>query len=388
MTTKYTIEILSGVTKIAPDTWNHLVGDGSPFLEHGFLAALETTDCVGADSGWIPQIFIARASDNSEKIVGALPLYLKFNSSGEFVFDWGWADAAHRVGMQYYPKAIVAVPFTPVTGARLLVDPQADNPHEVRLMLAAAAIQFAEENDLSSVHFNFITEDEIKVFEELGLPVRLGLQYHWKNDAFASFDDFLSRFRSKRRANIRRERKKLAEQGVTTQIQTAHSGAPITSEDLQRAFVYYRDTVQKFYYGQQYLNQEFFEELLHILPERLHLVTAYQDGKPFAGAFNLYKNDRLYGRYWGAQRDIEFTHFEVCMYRAITWCIENNVQVFEPGAGGEHKFERGFTPTRTYSAHFIHDPRLRMAITDFIGRERAAIEAHILQLADESPFHR
>ncbi len=387
MTTKYTIEVLDGVSTIDPTVWNSLVGDGSPFLEHGFLSALEITSCVNAQSGWIPQIFIARAQDGDNRehqnIVGALPLYLKYNSSGEFVFDWGWADAATRAGMSYYPKAVVGVPFTPVTGARLLIGPDARDPHEIRLMLAAAAIQFAEENNLSSVHFNFIEDDEIKIFEELGLPVRLGLQYHWKNDAYENFDDFLSRFRSKRRANIRRERKKLADIGVSTHVQT---GDAISTEDLRRAFSYYQDTVHKFYHGQQYLNLEFFEVLATTLPERLHLLTAYQDGKAFAGAFNLFKNDRLYGRYWGAEKDIEFTHFEVCMYQAISWCIENNIQVFEPGAGGEHKFERGFTPTRTYSAHFIRDARLRLPIANFIEHERTQIEAHIVYLRNESPI--
>lgn len=388
MTTKYSIEVLNGITGIDPKIWNSLVGDGSPFLEHGFLSALEITSCVNAQSGWIPQIFIARIQGNAPKkhqsIVGALPLYLKYNSSGEFVFDWSWAEAATRAGMAYYPKAVVGVPFTPVTGARLLIAPDAEDPREVRLMLAAAAIQFAEENELSSVHFNFIADDEIKVFSELGLPVRLGLQYHWKNDDYTSFDDFLGRFRSKRRANIRRERKKLSDQGVSTQIQT---GEAISTADLQRAFSYYQDTVHKFYHGQQYLNREFFEVLATTLPERLHLLTAFQDGKPFAGAFNLFKGDRLYGRYWGAKKDIEFTHFEVCMYQAISWCIENNILAFEPGAGGEHKFERGFTPTRTYSAHFIRDPRLRLPIANFITHERTQIEAHIVYLMNESPIN-
>ena len=387
MTTKYSIEILDGVSRLDANTWNALVGNDSPFLEHGFLSALETTFCVNDQSGWIPQIFIARVHDSdnpqNQNIVGALPLYLKYNSSGEFVFDWGWADAATRAGMSYYPKAVVGVPFTPVTGTRLLIAPDAEDPHEIRLMLAAAAIQFAEENKLSSVHFNFIAENEIKIFEELGLPVRLGLQYHWKNDGYNNFDDFLGRFRSKRRANIRRERRKLENQGVSTQIQT---GEAISVADLRRAFSYYQDTVHKFYHGQQYLNLEFFEMLATTLPERLHLVTAYQDGKPFAGTFNLFKNDRLYGRYWGAAKDIEFTHFEVCMYRAISWCIENDIQFFEPGAGGEHKFERGFTPTRTYSAHFIRDPRLRLPITNFIAHEYSQIEAHIAYLRNESPI--
>ncbi|MBA2661926.1 MAG: GNAT family N-acetyltransferase [Bradymonadaceae bacterium] len=380
MSSKYVVEILDGVARLERATWDALVGEHSPFLEHGFLAALETTGCVGEASGWLPQIFVLR---EGARIVGALPLYLKTNSTGEFVFDWGWAEGAQRAGIAYYPKAVVGVPFTPVTGARLLVAADAEDASEVRRVLAAAAVQLAEQMGLSSVHFNFITEEEIPVFEELGLPIRTGLQYHWKNTDYTSFNAFLGRFGAKRRANIRRERRKLDEAGVTTEIKL---GREVERKDLQRVFKYYKDTVNKFYYGQQYLSLEFFEELHTTLPDRLHLVTAHQSGAPFAGTFNLYKGERLYGRYWGALKEVEFTHFEVCMYRAISWCIEHGVAVFEPGAGGEHKFERGFSPTRTYSAHFIRDTRLRMAVADFITRERAQLEAEIVYLASHSPI--
>jgi predicted N-acyltransferase len=391
------LQFFDAVGDIPSDQWDTLVGDGSPFLEHGFLSALERTGCVGEGTGWHPKIL---AAYRGEQLVGALPLYLKAHSAGEFVFDWSWADAAHRAGLNYYPKAVVAVPMTPIQGRRILVDEADDDADAVRRGLVEAAIEFARANRLSSVHFNFVEPDEAELLDELDLPIRKGMQYHWYNgpiledgpslkdnqqvgDSYQDFDDFLARFRSKKRANIRRERRKLAQAGVTTEVLV---GDEISEAHLDRMFDYYKDTIEKFHWGKQYLNRAFFLEIGEVLRDRLHMVVASQDGEEFAAAFNLYKGDGLYGRYWGCSQEVDFAHFEVCLYRPIEWCIEQGVQKFEPGAQGGHKYDRGFMPTPTYSAHWLRDPRLGDAVEGFIWQERREIEREIASMREDSPY--
>lgn len=390
---RYRIDRLDGVSAVDPHVWDALIGDQSPFLEHGFLATLEQTGCVGSHAGWVPLILTIRETyddraDNDAPLVGALPLYIKTNSSGEFVFDWGWAEGAHRAGIPYYPKAVVAVPFTPVPGARLLVRAGHPDAANIRRLLVEQALALADELRLSSVHFNFLTLYEVALFEELTLPVRVGLQYHWYNEdaqgrPLEKFEDFLGRFRSKRRANVRRERRDLARAGVDVAVVP---GEELTDDDMRRMFGYYLDTVTKYFYGQQYLNEAFFLELRHRLAPRLQLAFAREHGVPFGAAFNLLKGSRLYGRYWGCEREIPFAHFEACIYRPIEWCIEQGIEVFEPGAGGTHKYERGFTPTRTYSAHYVRDPRLARAIAEFVALERAHVEEQWQAMAEQSPL--
>jgi predicted N-acyltransferase len=383
------IETHDGVRAVGREAWESLKID-NPFVSYGFLATLEETECVGPDSGWFPAIITAKI-DDTEELLGALPFYIKTHSKGEFVFDWGWADAAHRAGLDYYPKAVVASPFSPVTGRRLLISPTAEDPDQVAKLLIHGAIQVARDADFSSVHFNFILPEERDHFAEVGLPARIGMQYQWYNgvrrateEPYEDFDAWLARFRSKKRANIRRERRKLAEAGVTTR---ALRHDELDDAAMHRMFAYYADTVRKFYWGHQYLNEDFFEAIRHNLPEPLHIVEAYDaDGKPFAGAFNMATDERLYGRYWGALEDVRYAHFEVCFYQGIEWCIENGVRVFEPGAGGEHKYERGFLPTETYSAHWLADPGLNAAVRDFLERERMGRRAEMEDLADQSPY--
>jgi hypothetical protein len=395
------IETHDGVRALDGAAWDALVGEASPFLEYGFLSTLEETGCMDTASGWTPIIVTARrhepgGAEEDGRLLGALPMYLKTNSAGEFVFDWSWADAAQRAGLRYYPKAVAAVPYTPVTGARLLVDPGLDDSRAdaIRRALVEAAIRIADDLELSSVHFNFLVPRDRRIFEELEIPVRAGIQYHWYNgrgagprgertNRYGDFEEFLGRFRSKKRANIRRQRRKLAEKGVSTRVL---EGDEINIAQLDRMFDYYRDTVEKFYWGRQYLTRDFFQAIGDALGPRLHMVVAEQDGEQFAGAFNLTKGDRLYGRYWGCTREVRHTHFEVCMYSAIEWCIERGIEVFEPGAGGEHKIDRGFEPTRTYSAHYIRDPSLDEAVTHFIRQERAHIDHQIDRMREESVF--
>ncbi len=388
------IETHEGVGELDPDAWNRLVGDGSPFLDHGFLSLLEETGCTGHEAGWLPMILTATripadaAEDAPGELVGALPIYIKTNSAGEFVFDWGWADAAHRAGIPYYPKAVVAVPFTPVTGTRLLVDPEDPLADELSRALVGAALGMAKRSGLSSVHFNFVLEREVAALEHAGLPTRFGMQYHWYNGEergeqgpYPDFDAFLQRFRAKRRANIRRERRKLAESGVRVR---AVQGDAIDEALMDHVFRCYKSTVDKFHWGRQYLNREFFLRLPERARDHLHIVVASDGRGDFAAAFNMLKAGRLYGRYWGCTREVPFAHFEVCMYYPIEWCIQNGVGVFEPGAGGEHKYERGFEPTKTFSAHYIVEPALDHAIRDFLARERDGVDGRIAYMNDTS----
>ncbi len=378
------VESKGGVSEVDAEAWDRLVGDGTPFLEHAFLKALEDTDCVGERTGWFPIILTAT---QDERLIGAVPMYIKTHSRGEFVFDWSWADAAQRAGLPYYPKAVVAVPFTPVTGVRLLIDPAFPDPGELRLALVRAAINVANQIGLSSVHFNFILEDEVPVFEELDIPVRAGIQYHWSNPSgegrYKTFEDYLARLKSKKRSNVRRERRRLAESGVNT---TIYTGDQIGEARMHRMYKYYVSTVRKFFWGHQYLNEAFFMQLWDTFKDRLHVSVADQNGREYAGAFNLQKGDRLYGRYWGCTKEIEFTHFEVCMYSSIEWCIANGVDFFEPGAGGEHKFARGFEATKTYSAHYIAEPALEDAIRQFVEHEHGTVDRHVDILNERGAF--
>ncbi|WP_158542478.1 GNAT family N-acetyltransferase [Lujinxingia litoralis] len=379
------IEIRPGVGTLDPAAWDALSADTNPFLSHAFLSTLERTGCLDEASGWVPQILCAFADD---ALVGALPLYLKFHSRGEFVFDWSWAEAAHRAGIPYYPKAVVAVPFSPVTGARVLVRPEAHSPAVMRA-LVRAAIALADQAGLSSLHFNFIRPEDRALFAELGLPIRAGIQYQWQNHdpvsgaPYTDFDGFLGAFRAKRRATIRRERRELQRAGVRARVLR---GDELTDEVMRRMHRYYADTVDKFFYGERYLNEAFFVEIARAMPGALHLMMLEQEGEPFGGAFNLVDDTHLFGRYWGCERQVRFAHFEACIYAPVTWAIAQGLQVFEPGAGGDHKYERGFTPTATYSAHYIRDQRLRLAIQDFLAQEHREVDTRIDALRQIGPL--
>ena len=398
---RYTIRTLESVAELPREQWDALVEDESPFLSHAFLSLLDATGCTGESAGWYPLILAAYRSEDTahEELVGAAPMYIKTNSEGEFIFDWSWADAAYRAGIDYYPKGLVAIPFSPVSARKLLTRgtlPEHDR-EAIRKGLILATLQLAQHHDLSSLHYNFLQPDEIASFEEFPTALRYTMQYHWYNRKssdeddpnfhlhYDDFDDFLSRFRSKRRANIRRERRKLREQGVRTRVL---QGADITDEIMERMFGFYLHTVHKFFYGRQYLTHDLFMALPEALGDHLHLVIAEDEatGHIFGGALNLYKDDRLYGRYWGSEESFDFAHFEVCMYTPIEWCIEQGVAVFEPGAGGEHKYERGFEPTTMLSMHYMRDPRLAHGVEMFLEQERHARQEHIAQLQRDNPF--
>ena len=364
------IEMAEGVASLPAEEWNALVGDESPFLEWEWLASLEEAGAVGGRTGWGARPLVVREAG---RLIAACPLYLKLHSEGEFVFDWGWADASERAGIRYYPKMLVAVPFTPVSGARFLVAPGEDRQRWITL-LAQALRDTCVANELSGVHVNFCQDDELDALEGLDYQVRFGLQYHWLNAGYTSFDDYLARFRSKRRNQIRRERRELDRQGVV--IET-HVGSEIPEELFAPMYEFYTATVQEHYYGRQYLNFPLFELLRDSFRERLVFIVARQGGELIAGTFNVAKGDALYGRYWGATRALRHLHFNVCYYAAVEYCIAAGLGRFEPGAGGEYKQLRGFDPQPTRSAHFLRDPRLAQAVGEFLRAERDQVSETI-----------
>ncbi|MBW2275312.1 MAG: N-acetyltransferase [Deltaproteobacteria bacterium] len=371
------IEIAEGVAELPRDEWNALVGEESPFLEWDWLASLEESGCVGSGTGWLPRPMLLRRDG---RLVGACPLYVKTDSEGEFVFDWGWADAALRAGIAYYPKLLVGVPFTPVAGARLLAAPGEERA-SIQDALAAGLRELSDQNDFSGVHVNFCRDDELETLRAAGYLPRVGFQYHWINHGYATFEDYLERFRSKRRNQIRRERRELARHGIHIE---ALCGDEIGDELLEPLHLFYSATVRRHSWGREYLNRAFFELLLERYRDRLVLLIARQGGVPIAGSINVAKGDTLYGRYWGCLQPVRHLHFNVCYYAAVDHCIERGLQRFEPGAGGDYKQVRGFDAQPTLSAHYLADPRLAQAVAQYLERERDEAATTIEWLQERS----
>ena len=371
------VETLSGVRELPAAEWNALVGDGSPFLEWEWLASLEDAGCVGGSTGWSARPLVVR---DRGRLVAAVPLYVKTHSEGEFVFDSGWADAAERAGIPYYPKLLVGVPFTPVTGARFLVAPGERRAEWIE-RLGAALVELCRESELSGVHVNFCGADEVEPLRAQGFELRIGVQYHWRNEGYARLDDWLARFRSKRRNQIRRERREVAESGVEV---AALAGSDIPDALFEPMFRFYLATVRGRAWGRQYLNRKFFGLLRERFRERLCFMVASAAGEPIAGTFNVTKGDALYGRYWGATRDVRNLHFEVCYYAAVEHCIARGLARFEPGAGGDYKQARGFDGQPTYSLHWLAEPRMRAAVARFLADERAHTQGGIDWLREHS----
>jgi uncharacterized protein len=378
--TPYTLRLLERVREVPAAEWDALVReDSSPFLEHRWLDALEETGCVGDETGWVPaHLSIWRAN----KLVAVAPSYLKGHSEGEFVFDWSWADFAHRAGIRYYPKVVVAVPFTPATGDRVLVAPGEDRV-ELTDIVARAARQWCEKAKGSSVHVLFPRQDEARTWEQAGYLRRDGFQFHWFREGAATFDEYLARFSSKRRNQIKRELRGVREAGIVVET-LAPEGH--TRDVARTMHALYASTIDKHgVWGRLYLSERFFETLVERFRDRLAWVVARDEasGRIVAGAFNVLGGGRLYGRYWGTRTDVPFLHFAVCYYAGIAHCVERGIDVFEPGAGGEHKRPRGFVPTLTHSAHWLADARLRAALGPWLERERARVQAIVESGGDE-----
>jgi predicted N-acyltransferase len=363
------VELLDGVAQVPRDEWNALVGGESPFLEWEWLASLEHAGCVGPERGWQPRPLVLRQDG---RLAAACPLYLKADSEGEFVFDWGWADAAERAGIRYYPKLLVGVPFTPVGGARILTGDASEGERAERIAWMGAALrEICDQMALSGVHINFCREDESAVLQRDGYLVRVNLQYHWNNADYTSFDDYLAQLRSKRRNQIRRERRGVAAQGIEIEMLRGDSIPDALFEPMFRCYI---STVDAHYYGRRYLNLRFFELLRERFRHRLCFAVARRGDEIVGGTTNVVKADALYGRYWGALRPFRYLHFDTCYYAAIEHCIETGLRRFEPGAGGDYKFLRGFDARPTRSLHYLADPRLAQAVARFLEAERS--QAH------------
>jgi uncharacterized protein len=314
------------------------------------------------------------------KLVALSPGYVKTNSEGEFVFDWSWAEFSHKVGVAYYPKLILAVPFTPATGGRLLLAPGEDRVVITRA-IGEGIRQWAKDIGVSGAHVLFPPEDEARAWEKAGFATRYGVQYHWRRQGAETFEDYVCRFPSKRRNQLRRESSQPAKDGVV--LQTL-GPADLTPEVVETMFELYARNVDKHFYGRRYLNLRFFQLVAERFADHLAWVVARKDGRILAGAFNAVKGPRMYGRYWGTFVDMPFLHFNVCYYHGIKECLLRKIDLFEPGAGGEHKKARGFDPSLTYSAHWIADRRLRGPIEDFLARERQGIEDYLAGGGDDS----
>lgn len=369
------------MSEVDRGSWDTLVGDGSPFLEWDWLASLEEARCVAPKVGWQPQHL---ALYEGEQLVAACPLYLKSHSMGEFVFDHSWADAAHRAGIEYYPKLLVAPPFTPATGVRFLTAPGYDRPALIRV-LGRTLQEVCTENDISSVHVNFCLADEAEILAEIGYLKRLGLQYQWLNHGYRVFADYLAHFRTKRRNQIKREMREMEEQGV--EITVLH-GEEIPDELFPRMFALYKTHIDRLYWGRQYLQARFFDLLANRFKRNLCFVIARHKGQIIAGTFNVQKSGVFYGRYWGAFKELRHLHFNVCYYAAINHCIKYGFKRFEPGAGGDFKQLRGFDPQPTVSMHFLANPRLAAAVARFLDREREQVQRTIEWLRQESELKR
>lgn len=375
-----TVDVAGGIGNIPPADWDACARSSDPFVSHAFLSALECSGSVAPERGWRPVHLVARAA-GGRRIEGCLPLYLKSHSYGEYVFDWAWADAFERAGGRYYPKLQAAVPFTPVTGHRLLLRDGA--PAATFGALADAAVHVAGESRVSSLHITFATAAEAAALGGRGLMVRLGYQFHWHNRGYLSFEDFLADLAARKRKAIRKEREKVAEAGLVVQTLT---GSAIRERHWDAFWRFYVDTTQR-KWGQAYLTRDFFSRLGETMADRIVLVMAEDgSGRAIGGALNLLGGDTLYGRYWGAVEDWPFLHFEACYYRAIDFAIERGLARVEAGAQGEHKVRRGYLPQPTWSAHWIAHPGLRSAVARFIAAERPAVEAEMAALAAESPY--
>ncbi len=376
-----TVKVVPRLADIPAAEWDVCAGADNPFLSHAFLEALEVSDSATAETGWLPQHLALE--DEEGRLLGAVPLYLKTHSYGEYVFDWGWASAYERAGGRYYPKLQCAVPFTPVTGPRLLLRPDAGP--DAADTLIAAMIELARRHKVSSLHVTFPTPAQWERLGAAGFMLRTGRQFHWENAGYASFDAFLDALNSRKRKQIRRERRDALAGGIAIETVT---GDAIRPEHWDAFFRFYRATSDR-KWGEAYLTRRFFTIIGERLAERIVLVLARKGGRYIAGALNLMGGDTLYGRNWGCIGEHPFLHFEVCYYRAIDFAIARGLRRVEAGAQGEHKIQRGYLPAPIYSAHWIRDPGFARAVEDFLVRERRAIAQEMEQLEETlSPFKR
>ena len=373
MNTRDGIDIIESLDAVPAAEWDALAGR-QPLLSHAFLHALEASGCASAKAGWAPCHLALRIRG---RLAGAMPLYLKRHSYGEYVFDWGWAESYHRSGLRYYPKLLSAIPFTPVTCARLLAERAED-----RQRLIEGALAFARDAGVSSLHCLFPTEPEAQAMQDAGMILRRTVQFHWQNAGYADFEDFTARMSHDKRKKIRQERRKIREAGIDFR---RLSGGEASPAQWRFFFDCYCHTYRS-HLSTPYLNLDFFLRLARTMPDDLLLVIASRAGKPVASSFFVRGADTLFGRYWGALEYHPGLHFECCYYQAIAHCIENRIARFEGGAQGEHKLSRGLLPAATVSAHWLARPEYFKAVGDFLRRETQGVAHYVDELAERSPF--
>ena len=379
---EFRARVLDDLSGIAPTDWNRLAGE-HPLLTHEFFQALHQCGCANADSGWLPQFITlwdesARdeaGASTAPRLEAAMPLYLKSHSYGEYVFDWAWADAYQRHGLAYYPKLLAAIPFSPVSGARLLAATDA-----ARAALARAALALAQ--NTSSLHVLFPQPAEAALLQSAGMMLRSGVQFHWTNPGYGSFEEFLAQLSRDKRKKIKQERRRVQEAGVRFR---RLRGAEIEAEDWAFFARCYERTYRE-HRSTPYLNLEFFHRLGQTMPQHVLLIVAERGGRPIASALNLYSQQTLYGRYWGAEEYLPCLHFETCYYQALEFCIEQKIALFEGGAQGEHKLARGFLPVKTLSAHWLAHPEFSDAVERFLEREHQGIARYVDELNEHSPY--
>jgi len=372
------IRIIDTIDHIPSAQWNTLHDDRNPFVRHEFLATLEHSQCVGGKTGWLPRFVIA---EQNGRLAGAIPMYLKYHSMGEFVFDWAWANAYSRAGLNYYPKLVVATPYTPVTGPRLLLAniPQRANIADAMIEYALA---YARTSDVSSMHWLFPDAEDAQRLTQHGFMLRTDCQFHWRNNGYDCFDDFLAQLSSHKRKKLKRERRYIKEQGIHCRVLT---GTGISETHLDIFHDFYQSTFYKKGHSAP-LTVGFFRTLGERLPNNIILIMAYHNDKCVAGAFFMRGTDTLYGRYWGCNEEFHSLHFELCYYCAIDYCIAHGLKYFEAGAQGEHKLVRGFYPTQTRSLHWIAHPVFRQAIQDYLIHEYQDIEYYMKETEKHLPY--
>lgn len=379
-TAAFSIRVTDSLKAVPAASWDACAGSANPFVSHAFLSAMEESGSACPDSGWSPHHLLAE--DGEGRLLACAPLYLKTHSYGEYVFDWGWAEAWQRAGKAYYPKLQCAVPFTPATGPRLLIHPDAPDAPALLKALAGAMAALVSRAGLSSAHITFLPESQAMALAGDDWLLRTGMQYHWHNRGYGSFDDFLGDLSSRKRKSIRKEREQASRLGLSVR---ALRGDDIKPHHWQAFYRFYLDTVEK-KWAHAYLTHDFFRLLGQKMGDKVVLMMAEMDGAPVAGALNLLGRDTLFGRNWGSEGDFRFLHFEMCYYRAIDFAIEHGLERVEAGAQGEHKISRGYLPSPTYSLHWVREAPLRAAVSHFLERERLAVSQSMQDLAELSPF--
>ena len=376
------IRVFGGINEILAEDWDACAGPDDPFCSHAFLAALEESGSVSLETGWLPHHIALENGAND--VLAVAPLYLKNHSYGEYVFDWAWADALHRAGGRYYPKLQLAIPFTPVTGRRFLVrqNLSTSKQREIKKTMLSGLIKLAEKLQVSSFHITFPNKEEWDIFGQNGLLKRTDRQFHWINNGFDTFEDFLTTLSSRKRKGIRKERRTVLENNIVVHFLT---GEKIKKHHWDSFFSFYQNTADK-KWGQAYLNRSFFLQIGKNLGKSLLLVMAEKEGRFVGGALNLIGKDALFGRYWGCLEEFKFLHFEICYYRAMDFAIKNCLRRVEAGAQGHHKLQRGYLPSPTYSAHWIANDAFKKAIADYLDEETRAINVEIKSLNKLSPF--